>query len=176
MTTVCSFPPVADCNARVLILGSMPGVASLQAGQYYAHPRNAFWPILAALLDWPSGVAYAERLARLRAARIALWDVLQSCRRDGSLDAAIDDTSIVPNDFGRFLLQHTRITHVFFNGSKAESAFRRYVLPELFCADRLVCERLPSTSPAHAARGFDEKLRAWRRVVQSPCVDPSDRT
>jgi hypoxanthine-DNA glycosylase len=152
----------------------MPGIASLQAGQYYAHPRNAFWPILAALLGWPGSLAYAERLARLRTARIALWDVLQSCRREGSLDAAIDEGSIVPNDFGGFLLRHARITHVFFNGSKAESAFRRYVVPDLSCANPLVCERLPSTSPAHAARGFDEKLHAWRRVIQDPLIDSSN--
>jgi len=166
MTNVCSFPPVADRGARVLILGSMPGVASLRAGQYYAHPRNAFWPILATLLEWPDGLAYNERLVRLRRSGIALWDVLQSCIRPGSLDADIEEASIVPNDFAAFLACHDGIDRVFFNGSKAEQAFRRHVLPGLRCDGRLACRRLPSTSPAHAARGFDEKLQAWRCVIE----------
>lgn len=165
MTRICSFPPVADPDARVLILGSMPGIASLQAGQYYAHPRNAFWPIMAELLGMPDGLPYGERLEHLRAAGIALWDVLQSCIRPGSLDTAIEEASIVPNDFGNFFARHTRVEQIFFNGSKAEQAFRRHVLPGLECSARLVCQRLPSTSPAHAARGFEEKLRAWRSVI-----------
>lgn len=145
----------------------MPSTASLRAGQYYAHPRNAFWPILAELLGMPRDVSYRERLACLNAAGIALWDVLQSCTRPGSLDAAIEETSIVPNDFGDFFARHGRIVRVFFNGSKAEQAYRRYVQPGLDALreQRLTYRRLPSTSPAHAALRFDEKLRAWSSVL-----------
>ena len=157
---------MAHRDARVLILGSMPGAASLQAGQYYAHPRNAFWPILAALLEWPNGLPYAERLERLCASGLALWDVLQSCIRPGSLDAAIDAASIVPNDFGAFFARHVQVTRVFFNGGMAERAFRRQVLPDLDCGGRLIFARLPSTSPAHASLGFEQKLNAWRCVIE----------
>lgn len=161
---VRSFPPVARSDARVLILGSMPGAASLAAGQYYGHPRNAFWPILAALLGFDARAPYARRLARLRAARIALWDVLDACTRTGSLDARIVRGSEAANDFARFFVAHPRLTHVFFNGAMAESCFRRCVLPGIGRAP-LALLRLPSTSPAHAARSFEQKLAAWRRVL-----------
>lgn len=166
MTQVCSFPPVARRDARVLILGSMPGVASLQAQQYYAHPRNAFWPIMAELTGCAADAPYAERLTALTGARIALWDVLKSCIRVGSLDTAIDEASIVPNDFASFLHAHRQVTHVFFNGSKAAEAFRRHVLPGLaeeFAA--LDYRRLPSTSPANASYTPGRKLALWRDAV-----------
>ncbi len=93
MSRVQSFPPIAAPGARLLILGSMPGAASLAAGQYYAHPRNAFWPILAALCHFPADAPYAARVAALQAAGVAVWDVLQSCVRPGSLDTAIERSS-----------------------------------------------------------------------------------
>lgn len=166
MTLVCSFPPVARRDARVLILGSMPGVASLRAQQYYAHPRNAFWPIIAELTGCAADAPYAERLAALTGAHIALWDVLKSCIRVGSLDTAIDEASIVPNDFTGFLRAHRQITHVLFNGSKAAAAFRRHVRPDLaeeFAA--LDYQRLPSTSPANASCTPSRKLALWRAAV-----------
>ena len=95
-TAVCSFPPAFRTDARVLILGSMPGEASLAAGRYYAHPRNAFWPIMGALFGAGAELPYDQRLARLNAAGVALWDVIARCRRPGSLDSAIEDS--VPND------------------------------------------------------------------------------
>ena len=90
MSLLYSFAPIADENARILILGSMPGQASLDAGQYYAHKRNLFWPIMAELLQFDVSASYEEKTAALRAAGIALWDVLQSCKREGSLDANIE--------------------------------------------------------------------------------------
>jgi len=162
-----SFPPIAAPDARVLILGSMPGVASLAAAQYYAHPRNAFWPIVGGLLGFDPGLPYDERCHRLRAARVAVWDVLKSCRRAGSLDTAIEAASERPNDFARFFGGHPAVTLVAFNGQKAETTFRRHALPTLPDAiiERLQFVRLPSTSPAHAGRTYEEKLALWRAAL-----------
>jgi len=164
VTRVRSFPPVADGNATRLILGSMPGVASLRAGQYYAHPRNLFWRILGELLGMDPGLPYAGRVEALVSSRIALWDVLKSCSRAGSLDADIESGSIIPNDFATFFARHPQVRRVYFNGSTAEQCFRRRVLP-LLPAGSLMYERLPSTSPAHAALSYEEKLAAWRVVT-----------
>lgn len=160
-----SFPFAACADARVLILGSMPGIASLQQQQYYAHPRNCFWDIIERLFAIERALPYAQRLARLNAQGIALWDVLQHCDREGSLDTAIDRDTIEANDFRRFFRDHRRIERIFFNGKKASDLYRRYVLPQLDrrCA-ALPRERLPSTSPAHAALNFAAKLAQWQRV------------
>lgn len=136
------FPPVAAPGARVLILGSMPGQASLQAGQYYAHQRNAFWRIMGDLLGAGPALPYAQRLEKLTAAGIALWDVIAACERAGSLDADIVGSSVAANDFAAFFAVHRNITQVFFNGAAAETAFRRRVLPGL-SASRLLLTRLP---------------------------------
>lgn len=165
MPVIRSFAPVAATTARVLILGSMPGAESLRAGRYYAHPRNAFWRIMGDLVDAPPELPYAIRLRRLRQAGIALWDVLAACARVGSLDAAIDERSIIANDLVSFLVRHPGITHVFFNGATAERCFRRHVQPALE-ADVLKLQRLPSTSPAHAALAYAGKLQAWRVILQ----------
>ena len=165
MGVVSSFPPVARSDALVCILGSMPGRASLHAAQYYAHPRNAFWPILESVLGIPRAAPYAERLERLKERRAALWDVLGSCARQGSLDARIEPSSIVPNDFSSFFSAHPLIRTLFFNGAKAETVYRKEVLPSLpeqFRSLKLV--RLPSTSPAHAGMRFEEKREVWRSL------------
>lgn len=177
MTEVRSFPPVARADARVLVLGSMPGVASLAAQQYYAHTRNAFWPIMAELTGVAAQAHYTERLAGLQRAHIALWDVLQSCVRVGSLDTSIDESSIVANDFAAFFERHRRITHVFFNGSKAAEAFRRHALPQLGEL-RLQMQRLPSTSPANASYSLARKLEHWRAVIDAAggCAEPMVNT
>lgn len=162
-TAVHSFPPIAAPDATRLILGSMPGKASLRANEYYAHPRNAFWPIMGELFGAGPDLRYAHRVRVLRTAGIAVWDVLASCTRRGSLDSDIDEDSIVANDFAWFLRTHRRIQRVFFNGAKAEQSFRRHVLPGLALAT-LHLERLPSTSPANASWSHARKLRAWTVV------------
>lgn len=165
MKVIRSFPPVADAAARVLILGSMPGAESLRAGEYYAHPRNAFWRLMGDLVGASRELSYGKRIRRLRHSGIALWDVLAACVREGSLDAAIDESTIIANDLVTFLARHPRISHVYFNGSTAERCFLRHVQPALE-PDRLRLQRLPSTSPAHAALGYAAKLRAWRIVLK----------
>lgn len=167
MLPLRSFPPIADPQSTTLILGSMPGVASLLAQRYYAHPRNVFWPIVGTLLDIAPTADYAARVAALQAAHIALWDVLQSCRREGSLDTRIARGSEVANDFPGFLRTHPGITRIFFNGAKAEASFRRLVLPEL-APTTLQLSRLPSTSPAHAALSLADKIAAWRAIIAPP--------
>lgn len=166
MADIESFPPVAGRSARVLILGSIPGKASLEAGQYYAHPRNQFWPIMAELLGVAALPDYAAKIRMLLDADIALWDVMKSCYRPGSMDAAIAKHSIVANDFTGFIASHPDVTHVFFNGAAAEQAFRRLVLPALTRHPPNL-QRLPSTSPAHAALCYRQKLENWRAVAQA---------
>jgi TDG/mug DNA glycosylase family protein len=166
MPRVQSFAPVENANATILILGSMPGIASLEAGEYYAHPRNLFWRILGELAGAGPSLPYLRRIKALKSARIALWDVLESCARAGSLDSAIDDDTLRPNDFESFFLRHPRITRVFFNGSKAESCFRTRVMTTVELPP-LEYRRLPSTSPAHAALSYAQKLKAWRVITTS---------
>ena len=165
MRHVQSFAPIEKADARILILGSMPGEASLRAGQYYAHPRNLFWRIMGELLGTDPGSPYEQRIQALKSARIALWDVLRSCRRKGSLDSDIDGESLVPNDFAAFFQCHPKITHVFFNGTKAEECYRKQVQPisEIGTIEYL---RLPSTSPANASISYERKLESWRAVTR----------
>lgn len=164
MSNIQSFPPLAGKNARLLILGSIPGKASLEANEYYAHPCNQFWRIIAELLDTEPLTTYPGKTQALLDADIALWDVMKSCYRPGSLDAAIDKKSIVANDFKGFLADHPQIKHIFFNGATAEQAFRRLVLPNLD-KPMLYLQRLPSTSPAHAAMSFQQKRDSWRVIA-----------
>jgi hypoxanthine-DNA glycosylase len=164
MPHIRSFPPIEDSAARILILGSMPGKASLRAGQYYAHQRNAFWPIMGELIGAGPAVPYESRMRLLKSFGIALWDVLASCTRESSLDSDIDEASIAANDFASFFLAHPGITDVFFNGSMAEKCFRTRV--QLSLENRsLRYRRLPSTSPANASFPYEEKLRAWKVVI-----------
>ncbi|MDP1665108.1 MAG: DNA-deoxyinosine glycosylase [Methylobacter sp.] len=165
-TLLFCFEPIADCNAEILILGSMPGQESLAAGQYYANRRNAFWKIMAQLLEFAPDSSYEARLQELKTAHIALWDVLQSCTRVGSLDARIDNGSITVNDFQNFFRTHDKIRTVFFNGAKAESAYRQYVLPTVSTVP-VSYMRLPSTSPAHASLSYEQKFYIWRTALNS---------
>jgi hypoxanthine-DNA glycosylase len=161
---IASFAPAADANARILILGSVPGTASLAAGQYYAHPHNAFWKIMAVLLGVPHDAPYATRIDAVQRAGIALWDVLHSCVRPGSLDAAIDTHSVRANDIPGLLATCPAIARICFNGSAAEKFFRRHLAASL--AQRPIeYVRLPSTSPAHAALRFEHKLAHWRAAL-----------
>ncbi len=165
MTTLYSFAPVAGNHAKILILGSMPGAASLAANQYYAHSRNAFWPIIAQLLQIQSNAPYEEKITALKSSPIALWDVLKSCKRSGSLDSSIETATQISNDFQSFFTAHAKITHVFFNGGKAEACFKRYVLPENDLR-RMKLARLPSTSPANARVSLDDKCKAWHEAIR----------
>ena len=165
MPLIHSFPPVADASARLLILGSMPGEESLRAGQYYAHPRNAFWKLMGEFFAASPGLPYDRRTQQLKKSGVALWDVLACCVRKGSLDAAIDQQSIIPNDFPQFFAAHPAITQVFFNGATAERCFRLHVQPLLARRTLLQYTRLPSTSPAHAASSYAQKRQAWRAVA-----------
>jgi len=161
---VC-FPPVVSAKPETLILGSMPGVKSLQEQQYYAHPQNSFWRILGALFDMQV-TTYPQRVALIKKNRLALWDVLSSCERPGSLDSKIDPETIEVNDFNSFLQEYAQITRVFFNGATAEKEFTRRVLPRLpkDVAARLTLKRLPSTSPAHAGVRVGKKIQEWSIV------------
>lgn len=162
MPTIHSFASIEPAHAKVLILGSMPGKASLRAQQYYAHPRNAFWPIMARLLGFSAQLPYPQKVAALQAAGIGLWDALAACTRESSLDSDIIESSIVPNDFPAWFERHSQTQAIFCNGAKAFDSYRKYVLPRLpasFAA--LPLHRLPSTSPAHASLALDAKFEHW---------------
>ncbi len=161
-----NFAPIVDINAKILILGSMPGIASLEAQHYYAHPRNGFWPIIGSLLKvtWPEN--FDARYALLKQHHIALWDVMKSCRRTGSLDQNIEEASIIANDFDTFLTQHMHITDIFFNGQKAAQSFKKYALPNLSeqVIKRVQFHTLPSSSPAMASLNIAAKTEKWRII------------
>lgn len=163
-TLLQGFAPLSDSRARVLVLGSIPGTASLRLGQYYGHPRNSFWPIMAALFGFDAAAPYAQRVAALLNRRVAVWDVLAACERPGSLDADIVAASTQPNDFADFFARHTQIRRVCFNGAMAESLYRRHVVPQLGHQPLLEFVRLPSTSPAHAGMSLSAKRVAWQAV------------
>jgi TDG/mug DNA glycosylase family protein len=165
MTQVHSFPPVTDKSVTKLILGSMPGKASLVANQYYAHPRNIFWSVMQTVMNVRSDLPYATRCKELTQHKVALWDVLKTCTRTGSLDSDIIESSIVPNDFEAFFRAHSRIRAIYFNGAKAESIYIRHVIPNLspdFAS--IAMRRLPSTSPANASISLADKITQWKVI------------
>jgi hypoxanthine-DNA glycosylase len=161
---------VVGAGARVLILGSMPGVASLDAAQYYAHPRNAFWPIVGDCAGFDPALPYERRLAALVDAGIALWDVIGACRRPGSLDAAIDPGSIEPNDVASLLADHAGIAAILTNGGTATRLYRRHLAAGL--PPTIIHAGLPSTSPAHAGLPFAAKRAAWQAALH-PWLPPN---
>jgi hypoxanthine-DNA glycosylase len=158
------FAPLAAPDARVLVLGTLPGPQSLAAHEYYAYPRNAFWPIFAALLpSFPDD--YAGRVQALTRAGIAVWDVLAEAPREGALDSRIERARAKPNDFEAFFRAHPQISALLFNGAEAAKLYRRFVLPELPPTRRaLPVEVLPSTSPTHTLR-LKDKCAAWATVL-----------
>jgi hypoxanthine-DNA glycosylase len=161
MAKVHSFPPIVSAASRVLILGTMPGIVSLKAGEYYAHPRNAFWRIMGELFGAGPSLPYDERVAVILSSGVALWDAVEACVRPGSMDTSISEE--VANDFPSFFAIYPGISCVFFNGAKSEAVFRRHVLPTL-AGDRRTYARLPSTSPAHAGMTLTAKVQAWSVV------------
>ena len=157
-------PPVIARHTRLLLLGSFPGVASLAAGQYYAHPRNQFWPLLSALLGEDlAALPYAQHLQRLRAHGLGLWDVIAACRREGSLDRRIRDAQY--NDLGSLRRHAPGLLAVAHNGGESARAMR------VTAALGLQVFRLPSSSPANASWSFERKLAAWREVFAACGVD-----
>jgi len=165
LPSIRGFAPIARVDARVLVLGSMPGVASLRAQQYYGHPRNAFWPIMATVFGFDADTPYAQRVAALMDHKVAVWDVLAACQREGSLDADIDAQSIEVNDFALFVRTHPGLQRLCFNGATAHTVFRRRVVPQLPARLPFELVPLPSTSPAHAGMPMAEKLRRWRLAL-----------
>ncbi len=168
-----SFDWVALPDARVLVLGTVPGAESLRLGQYYANPRNAFWRIMGDLFDAYPALDYQARLDAITRWGIALWDVLASASREGSsLDSKIVPGSEILNDIAGFLREHPQVSHVFLNGSKAEELFVRCIEPTL-TSGVVEVRRLPSTSPANASLRYADKLEAWRAVLNP--LDRSDK-
>ena len=172
MTLLQSFAPTCVENSaggekpRVLILGTMPGKMSLAKQQYYGHPQNAFWRIIGELLHIDPQANYTERVAQLTEKQIALWDVLQFCVRESSLDTDIERDSEVPNEIFQLLKTHCTIQRVCFNGAKAAQLYRRHILPQIPADFRAIdYSPLPSTSPAHAGMRYAEKLNAWRVIL-----------
>ncbi|MBK1713311.1 DNA-deoxyinosine glycosylase [Rubrivivax gelatinosus] len=156
-TRLVGLAPVADARTRLVVLGSFPSVASLAAGQYYAHPRNHFWPILSALWGVDlRALPYPERLDEVRRRGLGIWDVYAACRREGSLDTAIEDAEL--NDFAALRRLAPQLHAVAHNGGESARAMRRLQ------ALGLATLRLPSTSPANASWSFERKLAAWREV------------
>lgn len=144
----------------------MPSRESLARQQYYAHPRNAFWPIVCDLLSI-GAAGYESRIAELQDRKVAVWDVLKACFRSSSLDSDIEERTIVTNDFEGFFRAHPQVVRIYFNGAKAESVYRRRILPGLSKnAAGMPLRRLPSTSPAHAGLSLEEKKQAWRAILE----------
>lgn len=171
---ITGLPAQVAPGCRVLVLGSMPGDASLAAAQYYAHPRNRFWPVMGALCGFDPARDYALRLHALQQAGVGLWDVIGACRRAGSLDAAIERGSEVINPVADLIRATGTVQAVALNGAKAAEAFRRQVLPSLDGRMRatLAIFPLPSTSPANAGMSLAKLIQAWA-VLQPYCGDVS---
>jgi hypoxanthine-DNA glycosylase len=160
VTRLQGLPPVIGRDTRLLVLGSFPGVASLQAQQYYGHPRNQFWPILSAIWGVDLlGMDYAQRIAEVRRRGLGIWDVYASCRREGSLDSAIEDAEL--NDLGSLRRRAPGLQAVAHNGGESARVMR------ITRTLGLPVHRLPSTSPAHASWSFERKLAAWQAVFES---------
>ena len=172
---VASFPPQVADGCRLLVLGTVPSLRSLEMRQSYAHPHNLFWPFMGVLYDAGPDLPYAERIARLHAAGVGIWDVLKHCERPGSLDSSIRPESEVPNDIPGLLDAHPTIRAIALNGAKAQQVFARRI------GARIRSERLtdveilalPSTSPANASIPRAVKLERWRELLRYAAPTPS---
>ena len=155
---IFSYPPIADASARILVLGTMPSVESLRQGFYYAHPRNAFWRIMAEIFGEELPVSMEENKSLLLRHGIALWDTLRSCEREGSLDSAIQRPE--PNDIPALLAECPDIRKICFNGAASETLFMRHIGP----VEGVELIRLPSTSPAYTL-AYAKKLAVWKAAI-----------
>lgn len=165
MPHVESFLPIVNDRVRVLILGSMPGQASLTADQYYAHPRNSFWRIMGDILVFDFTASYEYRLEQLLKNRIGLWDVAHHCKREGSLDSNIEMSSVKPNLIHDLYKDSVELSAILFNGKKAAELYERHcnsVIPE---SGEIQYYTLPSTSPANAMLSYSDKLELWRSAL-----------
>lgn len=165
---VASFPPQVGKGCRVLVLGTVPSLKSLEMRQSYAHPQNLFWPFMGVLFDAGPELPYAERIARLHAAGVGIWDVLKHCERPGSLDSSILVASEVPNDIPALLETYPMIEAIALNGAKAQQVFARRIAPAIppDRLDRIALLALPSTSPANASIPGTEKLERWSELLR----------
>ena len=166
MTSISTgFDPIASTDARVLILGSLPSQQSLRKHEYYGNPRNVFWRVMGELFGAGPDLSYPNRAANLRRCGIAVWDVLRSSVRPGSMDAAIDLATATPNDFQTFFVEHPMLELLCFSGKKAAELYRRLVVPQrISTIDKIEFRTMPSTSPAYASMSLDEKVRHWSAV------------
>ena len=167
MNNIVGLNPIARINATILVLGSMPGDISLQKQEYYGHQRNAFWPIMFSLFSRGIDINdYTQRKKLLIVNKIAVWDVIQSCYRTGSLDSAIQMDDLNVNNFYQFFTRHQKIKKVCFNGAKAENIYAKFVLPNIKeHFKHFEYARLPSTSQAHAAMSLQDKTQAWKKEI-----------
>ncbi|RVU42098.1 DNA-deoxyinosine glycosylase [Rheinheimera riviphila] len=161
--------PLYQPNAKVLILGSMPGQASLDSQQYYGHPRNQLWPLLQQLFGVDASLDYPSRCQQALAAKVALWDVIGNCQRQGSLDSAIVGSSIRFNPLVELCQQLPDLQKIWLNGGKAVQSFRQYQRQQStsWPDSTITVHELPSTSPAHASLTFAAKLELWRQALVS---------
>jgi hypoxanthine-DNA glycosylase len=168
MSAIEGFSPIASGNSSILILGTMPSETSLRKQEYYGHSRNAFWSIMSLLHGFNHELDYQGRKEMLMENGVAVWDVLQSCKRLGSLDANIKQSTIVTNDFACFFSENKGINRVFFNGKMAEKVYQNKVLLTLNNRfTHLEYQCLPSTSPANATLNLEQKILSWKVIKQS---------
>ena len=156
MRRVKSLAPIIDAQSRIIVLGTMPSAESLRKTEYYANPHNQFWRVLYAVFNTEPDYSYNKKMQFLRRRRISVWDVVDICEREGSLDHNI--TNETANDFQSLFKQYKNLKLVAFNGVRAESLFRKHLGFDLPHAVK--CIRLPSTSQAHTVP-FSEKVKKW---------------
>lgn len=157
---IYSFPSLSNKESKVLLLGTMPGVQSLSMNQYYGNTRNVFWKLLFTIYNEPFTSDYEQRKNLVLKHHIAIWDVLQACLRNGSLDSAIEQE--VPNDLKKFLETHPHIEYIVFNGQKAAKYFKQYVT----ISNKYKLVTLPSTSPANAGVSWEQKIKEWQIIKE----------
>lgn len=154
-----SFPPVSNAETEILILGTFPGDRSLQLGEYFAHPRNRFWKIIAAITNNPLPKNYSKKLELLHSNRIGLWNMLHKAEREGSLDAAIQNE--VPNELPAFITKHKKLRVIAFDGQKPEAFHDKYFTRR----DNLTYISLPSCSPANARFNLEALCEKWAGII-----------